>query len=594
MNKKSIEVALKSIVSIIITSLGYVFIHRYSPPNSSLQKAADLLAMVLQIIIITYAFYKDVYNKPKFRYESVVLGGVVGLSIALVLIGLSTLNPRNINWIMREMDRTQHFLGWNFFVKDNWHFPLGYFDNWGYPDGMSVIFTDSIPVVAIFFKIFKGILPSTFQYLGMWLFLSFILMGAFTAFIFDKVTDELVLKVLASVFFIATPIMFLRVEGHTSLTSHWLILWAIYLIINQGYERKHLISWTVLIGLTVFIHPYFLFMVYIIFLFYLFKGIFLDKNLKLSKAFVLVIITFAIVLGIMFIEGYFRADTKALDAGFGEFSFNLNGFYNPIGNSRFLKDALAYPWQYEGLAYLGIGGILVIFLALIDLIREGFDKSKKNLYIVLIVTCLTFFIISLSNKITFYEHFFVIPIGSVIRKLWSIVRATGRMIWPVWYIMALYAFFKVIKSTKRNRDIVIGLIVAVQLLDLSGMYITSRNRFFKEEKWETPLKNEFWVKAVKEYKHISMTKVVKEYAPIAYLASMNGLTMDYGYFARDPKNLEENLNGNRTEILSGNYAEDTLYILNHDKETIEKIKSGPNRNLLRSIDGYVVYSPKGF
>ncbi len=65
-------------------------------------------------------------------------------------------------------DPSQHYLGWEFYRRSDWFFPLGLTDQLAYPLKTSVIYTDSIPLFAVFFKLFRHILPAQFQYFGIW------------------------------------------------------------------------------------------------------------------------------------------------------------------------------------------------------------------------------------------------------------------------------------------------------------------------------------------------------------------------------------------------------------------------------------------
>ena len=79
--------------------------------------------------------------------------------------GFQTLNPYNIDWLMSALhDWGTHYLGWHFFKNEPWQFPLGNISNYFAPLGTNVGFTDSIPLLAIFFKLFSAILPENFQY----------------------------------------------------------------------------------------------------------------------------------------------------------------------------------------------------------------------------------------------------------------------------------------------------------------------------------------------------------------------------------------------------------------------------------------------
>lgn len=581
-------------VAIAILMINY-YIWNTTGPVTASEKVGDILVIILENLIAVYCIVKHHYKILNFKYSSLFVGGFIGLTLAISIVGLDALNPQNIDWIMIELDRRQHFLGWNFFSKDSWHFPLGFFDNWATPNGMSVMFTDSVSIAAIFFKVFSGILPDTFQYLGLWLYLSFIIMGAFISFIFDKVTEDIRVKAMISIFFVLTPIMLSRVEGHTSLTSQWLILWALYLLIRGEYERRQLLSWCGLLSLCVLIHPYFLFMNYVIFVVYLFKGIVLDKEIGIKKVIGRLIATVATVLLTMFIVGYFKVNASEEIIGLGEYSMNLNAFINPMKNSSIISAMPMFEEQYEGFAYLGLGGILVVILGFISFIKNGFNRTNKNLYLSLVFISLILTILALSNKLTLGNHvIWEFSVGGSVEKLWGTIRATGRMIWPVWYIMTIFAFMKVIRTNKNMAGILISIILAIQILDISKMCMKIRNEFICVEKWESPLQNEFWNKAKSQYKQVSFIHKIEDYGPLAYFASMNGLNMDYGYFARDPKQLKQYLENNKKDLLSGNFKEDNLYVLNQDKATVFALLDGNYKDLIKEIDGYILFSPKGF
>src|SRR5687768_7137938 len=84
--------------------------------------------------------------------------------------GFNTLIPTNIDWLMAVLhDWGTHYLGWHFFKNEPWQFPIGNVSNYYAPLGTNVGFTDSIPLLAIFFKLFASILPENFQYFGLWL-----------------------------------------------------------------------------------------------------------------------------------------------------------------------------------------------------------------------------------------------------------------------------------------------------------------------------------------------------------------------------------------------------------------------------------------
>lgn len=82
-----------------------------------------------------------------------------------VMYGTAILNPTNTD-IPNSGDILQHHLGWLAFRNNPWFFPIGMFNSLTYPNPISIIYTDSIPLLAVFFKILSPLLPVNFQYWG--------------------------------------------------------------------------------------------------------------------------------------------------------------------------------------------------------------------------------------------------------------------------------------------------------------------------------------------------------------------------------------------------------------------------------------------
>lgn len=65
-------------------------------------------------------------------------------------------------------DAATNVAGWLFFRQDTWHFPMLKTDWLSYPEGTSVVFTDSIPLLVLPLKLIAGVLPANFHYFGLW------------------------------------------------------------------------------------------------------------------------------------------------------------------------------------------------------------------------------------------------------------------------------------------------------------------------------------------------------------------------------------------------------------------------------------------
>lgn len=90
------------------------------------------------------------------------------------------LDPTSVDWILNNPspDPAQHYLGWELFRRSPVHLPyIGANYNAVYPFRTSVLFTDSLPLAALFFKLLGGVLPARFQYFGWWGLACYMLQG---------------------------------------------------------------------------------------------------------------------------------------------------------------------------------------------------------------------------------------------------------------------------------------------------------------------------------------------------------------------------------------------------------------------------------
>lgn len=113
-----------------------------------------------------------------------VLEGIaVGIIVFGIIYGYGPLIVTNDKWIMSGYDESDIILdyaGWSLSRNSPWRFQLGLADNMD--DRMYISFTDSMPWVAIFFKLVLQIVryDGTFQYWGIYDLLCYILQAIAT------------------------------------------------------------------------------------------------------------------------------------------------------------------------------------------------------------------------------------------------------------------------------------------------------------------------------------------------------------------------------------------------------------------------------
>jgi len=442
------------------------------------------------------------YIKTTF-FGIFVFGCIIGTIIFISIYGIAVIDVTNVNWLLDSSkteqlwDLTQHYLGWVFYRNSEWHFPLGLVDGL-YSKPVSIAYTDSIPLFALFFKLLSPILPETFQYMGIFGLMCYALMGGFGALITRRFSESVFINGCSSFLFIMAPCLLKRMFYHTALSAHFLILAALCLwLYRDTYfknRRTYIGLWCVLNISATLINPYLTPMV---------LGIMLCSILQewiATKKFAHVLpCTFFPVASIFtsaYLIGLFHGNVSASSESLEELSFNLNQFFNPANyllsidnmvfnwtdqnNSAFLPSLAAMsPWQEEGYSYLGLGIILLLFITIaiffVYVVRNKIIITENrrtiiSLVISLGIYVLAFTFLALSPKATIGNTvLYHIDYPDFIFNILSIFRSTGRFIWPVYYgliagilIINIYIF----RQKERLLCILLFFIATIQTIDL--------------------------------------------------------------------------------------------------------------------------------
>lgn len=561
-------------------------------------------------------------------FNSDVAVGVAAMLLGAVcfiaVYGVCVLDPTYDDWLLGRGDLTQHYLGWRFFCESEWTFPIGLTNRLAYPDDSSVIFTDSIPLFAVFFKLLSPILPDTFQYLGWWGLVCFMLQGLFAAKILTALDVKGSRALAGSILFILSPVVIEKMFRHTALGGHWIILAAIYLFVRHrelyGNVRKTSLYFGLIGAYVGSVHLYLLPMCGAFVCGFVLSSLLCSlfcsmlcarRGEKPGRApvfgirgklcmlkYVLPGISYAVcLLACTWLLGGFSTRAEAGSSDLGQFSFNLNGFFNAKGYSRFLSPLNTYyDGQYEGFAYLGLGVLCLFVPSLVYMIRSLYGKHagkcKKSdgtgvIYgVVYALMCAGLIVLAASPEVTFGDRLlFVLTDSSTLTHYWSIFRSTGRMVWPVCYLIYIGV---IVCSDRlfRGRRAATALLVlcaAVQIFDISGKLKSQRNTFAEKKTYESPLQSEVWQQAAENdaLEHVVWVSHNIDNNGILHIAKFaldNGLTMNNYYFARGI-----NVNENTKKSLE-HPSEDCLYIFRSDEtEGID----GYGLNLYEA-DGYIL------
>lgn len=517
-------------------------------------------------------------KKININIVTALLGGI---AFALIY-GIKILNPLYTDWLLTGGDPSQHYLGWEFFRRSDWYFPFGLTDQLAYPLKTSVIYTDSIPIFAVFFKLFRSILPRQFQYLGIWGLLCFVLQGYYAAKILGERSSSKTVILAGSVFFIVSPIMIFRMYYHTALAAHWLILLAIYFYSKHEKEYRDIfrpvMQWGILGILIGSIHLYFVPMCGAILLGYILCSIWKERKIRIRFFYPGISFSVGLFLTIYLLGGFSSgADTGTNNLGL--FSFNLNAFLNPMSYSTLLKNTSLWNWpfytqgQYEGFSYLGMGIILLCACGIVLMVKNIFRRRKPSVYQVMtVLMSIGLIALAVSPTITWNDKLLLqLPYSSTIYKYWGIFGSCGRMAWPVVYFLMIFGITSIGNMKWKRKEIscvVLILACLVQVVDLSGQLYKRHENYSEKVVYQSPLAGTVWDDIISsgEYKHVVwVTHNVDHYdvIQVAVYAMKNDMTMGNFYFARgiDKRDIiEEQLQ---------NTSEDCVYVFLKSDDTFE-------------------------
>lgn len=525
--------------------------------------------------------------------------GVLGVLVYLYLFGPATLNPVNYAWMLQG-DPAQHYLGWQFFRNEPWQWPLGHITRLGMPAGTGIVFTDSIPLLALLLKPFSGLLPAEFQYFGLWMLACYLLTGYFALRLLGRFTDHRALRIVAASFFLLSPPLLLRGYGHEALMAQWLLLAGIDACLH-GWQWPR---WLVLVLVAALVHPYLLLMV---------LGLLLAANLQavageprrllLKRAGQNVLILGSLV-AVLVAAGHFSAKGSLAGEGYGFFSMNMAALVDSetepkFGHARLVPDIpAATQGQYEGFLYLG-GGMLALGLIAIGLLlaRLGppMPRQAHPLWPLVAVAGL-FWLLALSNQVTLGGwHLFTLPLPQSLLDLLSVFRASGRLGWLAFYLITLGILAVIVRRLPARVALgVLTVALLLQAVDLASHYRGLRKAIHARTQWVTPLQSPQWQAFAADAERLLILpphpRMEDLYIPFAHLAAAHGLATNAAHTARiEPARIEAFGQGLANTLARGGYDPRTLYVI-PQREGLAHVPPALAGQLVE-LDGYHVLPP---
>ena len=532
------------------------------------------------------------------KWHLFALGAALGIAVFLLIYGTAPLNVANDSFCRGgfiEKDIQQHYAGWLFYRHSALGWPLGVTQAVNAPDGVSIAYTDSIPLLAVLCRPLAAALGGTFQYFGWFTLGCFALQGGFGALLCGLFANALFAPLAGALVFTVSPVLIERAFRHSSLGAQWLVLAALYCYFSCRRQGRYASAGLFIINvLAVGIHPYFLPMTYAVTLALLLE--YAATHRQWLRPAALLIGNMACTAALGWALGLlYGTATSGGQALYGYFAMNLNALWNPIGvngvlYSRLLPAQNQVNGNYDAFAYLGLGVLAALPVVLLLGRRRILSCLRRHWALCLVCAVLTAFAISntiTANGVTLAT----LPLPAAAVKLFSVFRSGGRLFWPVYYLLVLTAFAGLARLPKGT--LWVALFAAAQLWDVTPALIQRHDAMRNAQtvaEFPTALTSSFWQAAAGRYAHLeSVQGLQADSLQLALWAADNTMTTNDPFAARyDEAALAARRQSTLDALAAGTLQSDTLYLFEDEGaflQAVEPVKDAAWCGRVTSADG---------
>jgi hypothetical protein len=415
------------------------------------------------------------------RTADYAFGLAVGLWATLSLLPLAVIAGTGGIWAnVTNVDLAQNLTSHLVFQRPGWHWPLLSTPDLFWPRGASIAMTDSNPLVSIVAKLIAGLRGHPANLLGWWLAICWLVQPVAGVYAIRGFGARRWEAAAAAALFAALFPAFLIRAGHINLCGQFTILLALGRASRMTEQqtgsrlRDWLWAYAILL-IAMAIHPMLFLMGAAVLAAPVVQAIIEKQPVRWRIAANFLAGVAAIVLLFQLLSGM----TGGMDRGFGVYSMNLlspvwpalSGLFGPTQQT---PDATG--GQYEGYNYLGAGGLLVIAAGAVALVWSGWPRFGRWRGLAIVLAALT--LLALSTEI-YAGHLRLLSLGT--RRwdsIFGIVRASGRLFWPVGYTLILGSVAILCARLPRPYGIAIVSVAALlQVLDTEPLRASARFYF---------------------------------------------------------------------------------------------------------------------
>ena len=402
----------------------------------------------------------------------VFLSGLWGAYV----VGPGRLSIFKIDWLVGDL--AQVYLAWIQYTSDPSAGWLTTARN-SYPLPMSIALFDPMPLLLVLTKPFAGLVPDATQFFGVYFLICFILQGLFGFLVVQEIQrwrglpeslHGIFVSVCGGLLFASAPFTAQRLYGHTALSSQWLLVLSIWVALRTR-DSSNRVWVTVNSGLVLLacgFNPYLALMVALSLAGFTCIHLGWSQWRLLVKRVLCLLLTGS--LGLMVFG--FMGGASIAQGGYGVYSMNMLGPFDSNAQALLLpldvNDATGGQ-GFEGFNYLGLGVLLLAFLALIVQRSPGLSAQRVpfiNAWLIVLVA----YVLALSTTLTLSVEAASLPVPKFFNDLLSRFRASGRFFWIGGFWLITLAIAVICYRFSRWRVVLLlGICTAVQMVDVFGI-----------------------------------------------------------------------------------------------------------------------------
>ncbi|HKU65833.1 MAG TPA: DUF6311 domain-containing protein [Rhizomicrobium sp.] len=432
-------------------------------------------------------------------------------------------NPRGIvgqGWY----DISTALSGYDYFQRDNWQLPLFHTGKLGAPAGTNIIYTDSIPWVALAGRLLFRTTGVPVNLYGFWTVFCFIASAiTMTGLVASLGQRNIAAAAMASIAGLCFPALLAR-WGHMSLMAQFEIpLALIFYLQNRdcGKAWRFFGQGAALMLLALWTHTYLFAMVGAIVLVTLLQSLHNRASSMFSATALLAGLTVFLGAAIV-LSGHMETRGKLSADGLGFYSMNLLSPFIPQHSGLYpsMRNVMidGTGGQYEGFSYLGGGVMLLLILTLPWQWRTLKDGLRRNRWMLALFFGFTIF--AVSNVVYLGPlRIFQLPLPASVAEFAAFFRSTGRFFWPVMYCLAALAIAAPISFYGRRAALLLCLAIPLQWIDSAPLRqaLSASIRFPEKPHIDV----DAWQKAIRRHNNI---RVLPQFFCLAHNRGWNSET----------------------------------------------------------------------